>query len=146
MARTLFLAVVSLSMLAFAVSSHQSGPIVAFFNYSGLQATISCMDYPSKLLEAGETFSIPLTRSDQSCIVTLKDGEHASATIDKLLPSASNSGHSVSVDINDTFLFFALDETPHHQYVTFLDLQDEQIQMEKTTDLLLWSMENASDE
>lgn len=146
MARTSILALVSLSMLALAASSHQSGPILAFFNYSGMQATISCMDYPPKVLEAGETFSIPLARSDQLCIVTLKDGEHASATIDKLLPSASNSGHSVSVDINDTFLFLSLDDTPHHQYVNFLDFQDEQIQMEKSTDLLLWSMENASDE
>ncbi|KAG0620465.1 hypothetical protein M758_4G218000 [Ceratodon purpureus] len=146
MAKFVFLAMVSLSMLAFTVSSLQSGPILAFFNYSGAEVTIDCMDYPSKRLEGGETFSMPLTRSDQSCVVTLKDGEHASATIDKLLPSSSNSGHSVSVDINDTFLFFSLDDTPHHQYVNFLDLQDEQIQMEKSTDLLLWSMENASDE
>ena len=139
MARIIFLAVVSLSMLAaFGVSSYQPGPVLAFFNYSGMQATVSCMDYPSKILEAGETFSLPLTRSDQSCIVTLTDGEHASATINQLLPRASNSGNSVSVDINDSFLFFALDETPHHQYVRFLDLQEEEIRMEKETDLLLW--------
>jgi hypothetical protein len=107
-----------------------------FFNYSGMQATISCEDHPANRLEAGETFSIPLSRSDQACIVTLKDGEHASATIDKLLPlTSSNSGHSVSVDINDTFLLFALDETPHHQYVNFLDSQDE---YKRSSDLLLW--------
>lgn len=97
-------------------------------------------------LGSGRYLYIPLTRSDQVCIVTLKDGEHASAVIDKVLPSSSNSGHSVSVDINDTFLFFALDDTHHHHYVNFLDSQDEQIQIQRSSDLQLWTMEESMDE
>nr|XP_024400250.1 uncharacterized protein LOC112294221 isoform X2 [Physcomitrium patens] len=111
-----------------------------------MQATVHCVDNPPKILEAGDTCIVPLTSSDQSCIVTLKDGEHASATVDKLFPSSTNSGHSISVDINDTFLFFAVEDAPHHQYVSFLDSQNEQIRAESNSDLLLWSMENASDE
>ncbi|XP_024364838.1 uncharacterized protein [Physcomitrium patens] len=142
-----FRAVLLLAMLAsFTANAQQSGPKLGFFNYSGMQATVRCVDYPTKVLEAGDTFYIPLTRSDQVCIVTLKDGEHASAVIDKVLPSSSNSGHSVSVDINDTFLFFALDDTHHHHYVNFLDSQDEQIQIQRSSDLQLWTMEESMDE
>lgn len=119
---------------------------MSFFNYSGMQATISCMDNPSKVLEAGETFSVPLTRSDQVCIVTLQDGEHASAVIDKMLPRSSSSGLSVSVDINDTYLFFALDDTVHHQYVNYHNTQGERIQIQRSSDLQLWSVEESTDE
>lgn len=142
MTRIFFLCL-SILRVAAILPPHESGPTLDFFNYSGMQATISCVDHPAKRLEAGGTFSIPLSRSDQACLVTLKDGEHASATLDKVLPLGSaSSGHSVSVDINDTFLFFALDETPHHQYINF----HQQLQAERASDLLLWSMDNASDE
>lgn len=146
MAKFAFQAVLSLAVLMLAVAAPQSGPKVTFFNYSGMQATVHCVDNPPKILEAGDTCIVPLTSSDQSCIVALKDGEHASATVDKLFPSSTNSGHSISVDINDTFLFFAVEDAPHHQYVSFLDSQNEQIRAESNSDLLLWSMENASDE
>ncbi|KAG0568198.1 hypothetical protein M758_6G002100 [Ceratodon purpureus] len=129
-----------------AVSAQQSGPRLGFFNYSGMHATIRCVDHPSGILEAGGTFFIPLTRSDQACVVTLKDGEHASAVIDKVLPISSNSGLSVSVDINDTFLFFSLDETHHHQYVSFLNTQEKHIPVQRSSDLQLWSMEESTDE
>jgi hypothetical protein len=121
----------------FAVGAQQSGPRLGFFNYSGMQATIICVDYPSSILEAGGTFFFPLTRSDQACDVTLKDGKHAAAVIDKVLPSSSNSGLSVSVDINDTFLFFSLDETVYHQYINFLNTQEEHIQIQRSSDLQL---------
>lgn len=138
MAKFAFQAVLSLAVLMLAVAAPQSGPKVTFFNYSGMQATVHCVDNPPKILEAGDTCIVPLTSSDQSCIVTLKDGEHASATVDKLFPSSTNSGHSISVDINDTFLFFAVEDAPHHQYVSFLDSQNEQIRAESNSDLLLW--------
>lgn len=133
-------------LLMLAVGAQQSGPRLGFFNYSGMQATINCMDHPSSILEAGGTFFIPLTRSGQACVVTLEDGEHASAVIDKVLPSSSSSGLSVSVDINDTFLFFSLDETAHHQYVNFLNTQEEHIPIQRSSDLQLWSMEESTDE
>ncbi|XP_024368959.1 uncharacterized protein [Physcomitrium patens] len=137
-----FRAVILMLMLTtLATSTQQPGPKLGFFNYSGMQAIICCMDHPAKTLEAGDTVSIPLTRSDQACIVTLKDGEHATAVIDKVLPSLHNLGHSVSVDINDTFLFFALDDTQYHQYVNFLDSQDKQIPIQRSSDLQLWTME-----
>lgn len=146
MTRVVFRAVLSLALLMLAVSAHHSGPKMSFFNYSGMQATISCEDHSSQILEAGETYFFPLTRSDQACIVTLKDGDHASASINKLFPSSSDNGQSVSVDINDTFLFFAVDNTPLHEYVNFHDTHNEQIRDESSFDLLLWSMENASDD
>lgn len=130
----------------FTVGAQQSGPRLGFFNYSGMQATIICVDYPSSILEAGGTFFFPLTRSDQACDVTLKDGKHAAAVIDKVLPSSSNSGLSVSVDINDTFLFFSLDETVYHQYINFLNTQEEHIQIQRSSDLQLRSVEESTDE
>jgi hypothetical protein len=143
MAALLF--VLSMAMLL-AAYGQQSGPKLSFFNYSGMRATVSCMDHAATILEAGETFFVPLTRSDQVCIVTLEDGEHASVAIDKVLPSSSSSGLSVSVDINDTYLFFALDETVHHQYVNYHNSLGERIQIQRSSDLQLWAGEESADE
>jgi len=136
----------SMSVMLAAVHAHQSGPKLSFYNYSGMLATISCMDHPPTILEAGKTFSIPLTRGNQACLVTLKDGEHASVAIDKMLPRSSSSDLSVSVDINDSYLFFSLDETVHHQYVNYQNSQGERIQIQRSSDLQLWSAEESADE
>jgi hypothetical protein len=107
-----------------------------FFNYSGVDATVSCMDYPPKTVETGETLYIPLTRSDQACIVSLEDEKYVTTVVSQVLPGSSNSGLSVSVDINDTFVFFSLDETTDHQYVTYSN--SEERTPESWSNVQLW--------
>ena len=117
----LFLALLSMCATS---DSQPSGPRMDFYNYSGVDATVSCMDYPPKTVETGETLYIPLTRSDQACIVSLEDEKYVTTVVSQVLPGSSNSGLSVSVDINDTFVFFSLDETTDHQYVTYSNSEE----------------------
>lgn len=136
----------SFFMMLAAVHAQQSGPKVSFYNYSGMKATVSCMDHSPSILVAEKTFSIPLTRCDQECVVTLEDGDRVIAAIDKVLPRSSKSGLSVSVEINDSFIFFSLDGTVHHQYVNFHNIQGERTRIQKPSDLQLWSGEESADE
>jgi hypothetical protein len=93
------------------------GPKVDFFDYSGEDAIVSCTDHQ---LQTGETVSIPYTHSSQACSVMLNNGKYVSFVISQVLPGSTNSGLSVSVDIDETYLFFTLDDTNDHEFVNYV--------------------------
>jgi hypothetical protein len=80
------------------------GPKVDFFDYSGEDAVVSCTDHQPKKLQTGEMVSIPYTHSSQACSVMLNNGKYVSFVISQVLPGSTNSGLSVSVDIDETYL------------------------------------------
>ncbi|CAK9224130.1 unnamed protein product [Sphagnum jensenii] len=96
------------------------GPKVDFFDYSGEDAVVSCTDHQPKKLQTGETVSIPYTHSSQACSVMLNNGKYVSFVISQVLPGSTNSGLSVSVDIDETYLFFTLDDTNDHEFVNYV--------------------------
>lgn len=118
------------------VEAKQAGPRVDFYNYSGVDATVTCLDHREKTLQTGETFFIPYTHSRQACSVTLKTGNLVSSVVSQVLPGSTDSGLSVSVDIHDTHLFFALDNTGEHEYVSYVNLQGDA--QSNRTELQLW--------
>jgi hypothetical protein len=101
-------------------------PKVEFFDYSGEDAIVSCAEQPSKKLETGEMVSVPYTHSSQACSVTLlKTGKYVPFVVSQVLPGSSNSGLSVSVDIDETYLFFTLNDTDEHAFVNYRLTSDD---------------------
>jgi hypothetical protein len=101
------------------------GPKVDFFDYSGEDAVVSCTDHQPKKLQTGETVSIPYTHSSQACSVMLNNGKYVSFVISQVLPGSTNSGLSVSVDIDETYLFFTLNDTDEHAFVNYRLTSDD---------------------
>lgn len=82
---------------------------VDFGNFSGFDGTVVCSGQNARFVQDSQTFSIPYSKPDLGCSVTLKDGRSVSFVLGQELPGTFNSGLSVLVNIDHRFVLITLE-------------------------------------